>query len=790
MSVVLPILVAVVALLAIGPARRAFVSDLLLARFRRSMPALSRTEQEALDAGTVWWDAELFTGRPDWSRLLALPAPALSEEEAAFLAGPVERLCALLDDWEVSHELNDLPPEAWRCIREEGFLGMIIPKRYGGLGFSALAHSEVIAKLATRSATATVTVMVPNSLGPAELLLHYGTDEQREHYLPRLAKGVDIPCFALTGPEAGSDAGAIPDVGVVCRGHHGGREVLGLRLTWEKRYITLGPVATLLGLAFKVRDPDHLLGPEVERGITLALIPTDHPGVEIGRRHLPLNGSFMNGPNAGRDVFIPLEWVIGGPDRVGDGWRMLVECLAAGRAISLPSSCAGMMKVAARTTGAYARIRAQFRTPLARMEGVDEVLARIAGNTYAVEAMRTLTAGAVDLGEKPSVISAIVKYHATERGRAAINDAMDIHGGKGICLGPGNYLARAYQQVPIAITVEGANILTRSLIIFGQGAIRCHPWLLRELEAVRESDPVAGSRAFDRALRGHVRFLLGNFGRAVFHGLTGSRWAAAAGGAGTRSRVRELSRLASAFAFTADVTMLSLGGSIKRREKLSGRLGDVLSQLYIASAVLKRHHDQGCAEDDLPIVLWCLDDCLNRAEQALAGVVRNFPDRRLALLLRLACHPTGLRCPPPTDGLGTLAARLVSRSGPARDRLTAGMFLPLDDGDPVGRLELALGLADEADALEARLTAAARSEALHGATAAERQRSAVTRGLLTPEEAARLERYRQLRRACIMVDDFPRDIGRASAGEASVSARSGPGAGAGAQSPAPLPAVL
>ncbi|MGH8711919.1 MAG: acyl-CoA dehydrogenase, partial [Burkholderiales bacterium] len=469
------------------------------------LPQVSQTEREALDAGTVWWDGDLFSGKPDWRKLLAVPKPQLTPEEQAFLDGPVEQLCAMLDEWRITHELYDLPPEVWQFIKDQGFLGMIIPKQYGGKGFSALAHSAVVTKLASRSGTATVSVMVPNSLGPAELLLHYGTEEQKSHYLPRLARGQEIPCFALTGPEAGSDAGSIPDYGVVCRGEfQGGQDVLGMRVTWEKRYITLGPVATLLGLAFKLYDPDRLLGGNEEVGITLALIPTNTPGVNIGRRHFPLNAAFQNGPNSGKDVFIPMDWVIGGVERVGHGWRMLMNCLAAGRSISLPASSTGMAKLAARATGAYSRVRVQFKTPIGKFEGVEEALARIGGNTYMMDAARVMTAGAVDLGEKPSVISAIVKYHLTERGRQVINDAMDVHGGKGICMGPGNYLARAYQQIPVGITVEGANILTRSMIIFGQGAIRCHPYVLQEIAAANNAETEKALREFDAALFGHI----------------------------------------------------------------------------------------------------------------------------------------------------------------------------------------------------------------------------------------------------------------------------------------------
>src|SRR5437870_6939241 len=443
--------------------RRKLVTDRVLALYRRILPDMSQNEKEAIAAGTVWWDGDLFSGRPDFDKLLAVPEPRLSAEEQAFLDGPVEELCAMCNDWEITHELQDLPARVWQFIKDKGFLGMIIPKKYGGLGFSALAHSAVVMKLSTRSGAAAISVMVPNSLGPAELLIHYGTDEQKNHYLPRLAKGLEIPCFALTNPEAGSDAGAIPDFGIVCKGMHEGREVLGVRLTWEKRYITLGPVATILGLAFKLFDPEKHLGGKEDIGITLALIPTSHKGVNIGRRHIPLGSAFMNGPNSGRDVFIPMSWIIGGEKEVGRGWRMLVECLAAGRSISLPSMSMAAAKMGSRATGAYARVRTQFRTPIGRFEGVEAPLARIGGSCYLMDATRRLTMAALDLGEKPSVISAICKYHMTERMRQILNDAMDIHGGKGIMLGPNNYLGRGYEGIPIAITVEGANILTRSM---------------------------------------------------------------------------------------------------------------------------------------------------------------------------------------------------------------------------------------------------------------------------------------------------------------------------------------
>ena len=562
------------------PLRRRLLSDRLFGWYKNLLPAISQTEREALEAGTVWWDGELFTGKPNWNKLLSYPKPTLSAEEQAFLDGPTEQLCAMVDEWKITHELYDLPPEIWHFIGDKGFLGMIIPKHYGGLEFSARAHSEVVMKLSSRSSTTAVTVMVPNSLGPAELLMHYGTEEQKNHYLPRLAKGLEIPCFALTGPDAGSDAGSIPDFGIVCRQDWDGeKDVLGMRVTWEKRYITLGPVATLLGLAFKLYDPDHLVSNNEDIGITLALIPTKTAGVNIGRRHLPLNGVFQNGPNSGKDIFIPMEWVIGGQARLGQGWRMLMECLAAGRSISLPAQSIAAAKLCARVTGAYARIRQQFSTPIGKFEGVEEALARIGGNAYMMDAARVMTAGAVDLGEKPSVPSANVKYHMTERMRAVINDAMDIHGGKGICLGPNNYLGRAYQLVPIGITVEGANILTRSMIIFGQGAIRGHPFVLRELETSRMDDAEHAAGEFDSLLWEHVSFSLSNAARALALGLSGGRGTAVPGAREVKRYYQQMNRFAAAFALLADVAMIVLGGELKRKEKLSARLGDILSHL-------------------------------------------------------------------------------------------------------------------------------------------------------------------------------------------------------------------
>ena len=734
--------------------RRTIVSGTVLNIFRKIMPPISVTEQEAIDAGTVWWDGELFGGHPDWEKMLAYPKCGLSEAEQSFMDTQVEQLCAMLDDWDITHNLADLPPEVWRFIKDEGFFGMIIPQEYGGLGFSAQAHSAVIAKIASRSGTAAVTVMVPNSLGPAELLLHYGTDEQKKKYLRRLARGQEVPCFALTGPFAGSDAGAIPDYGVVCRGEFAGKTVTGIRLNWEKRYITLAPAATLLGLAFKLYDPENLLGPEVNRGITLALIPTDTKGVQIGRRHFPLNSAFLNGPTQGRDVFIPLGYLIGGVAHIGQGWRMLMECLAAGRAISLPASSIGGMKLAARTCGAYCRVRRQFNMPIGQFEGVEEALARIGAHTYMVDAARAFTALAVDMGEKPSVISAIIKYHATERGRIVINDAMDVHGGKGISLGPDNYLGRAYQQTPIAITVEGANILTRTLMIFGQGAIRSHPYVLKEIAATGEPDRELALRQFDDALFGHIGFALSNTARSFVFGISGGRWIPVPKGVVCRRYYQQLTRFSTAFALSADVAMAVLGGSLKRREKISARLGDVLSQLYLCSATMKRFADDGRPLDDLPLVHWAMQDALYKIQQAFAGVIQNFPNALVRGMLSVLIFPAGKNLLPPSDQLGHEVATLLMQPGAARDRLTAGIYIPGDENDAVGALESALASTLECQSLQVKLHMARKEGKLRALEELQRYAEARDTGIITAEQALQLERDYALRRKVIMVDDF------------------------------------
>jgi acyl-CoA dehydrogenase len=747
----------IVAVILIGfsikPSRRLLISDRLYGWFRKSLPRMSTTEREALDAGTVWWDAEIFSGRPRWKKLLKTPSPQLSEREQKFLDGPVEELCRMLDDWEICDKHRKLPDNIWAFIREHRMLGMIIPEQYGGLEFSAQANSAVVMKLASRNLTAAITVMVPNSLGPGELLLHYGTEQQKDHYLPRLARGEEIPCFALTSPAAGSDAASMEDVGIVCKGEHQGREVLGLRLNWNKRYITLAPVATLLGLAFKARDPDGLLGQEQELGITCALIPTDTPGVKIGNRHMPVGAVFQNGPTQGEDVFIPLDWVIGGQERIGQGWRMLMQSLAAGRAISLPALGTAGGKMAALLSGAYARIRKQFNIPIGEFEGIEEPLARIGGRTYRMDSARLLTLVALDQGERPGVLSAILKYQLTEGNRQCINDAMDIHGGKGIITGPGNYLAHAYQTLPIAITVEGANILTRSLIIFGQGAIRAHPWLLKEMNAV--IDPRPGARkAFDKALFSHVGHVISRMVRSLILGLT-LGWATTSPVRGPTARYfRQMTRMCSAFSFTSDLVLILLGGKFKFKEKLSGRLADALIHLYLASAVLKRYEDDGRPEEDLPFVCWAMDDSLYTIQQSLRGVLDNFPVPGMGRLVKWIIFPLGNPYAPPSDRLGKAVAGLLLTESESRDRLTAGVYIS-DEDDATGKVHTAFHLViNSANAENA--VGNALKEPVTYANYRELVQKAVESGVITEEQATMVRLAQEASRAVIEVDDFPR----------------------------------
>jgi acyl-CoA dehydrogenase len=743
-------------LLNIRPLRRVLISNRFLLVFKRMLPPMSQTEREALEAGTVWWDGELFTGGPDWSKLLSAKAPALTAEEQAFIDGPCEELCRMIDDFDITHRRADLPPEVWDFIKKKGFWAMIIPRKYGGLEFSAYAHSTVVVKIASRSSTVASTVVVPNSLGPAELLLHYGTEEQKKHYLPRLARGEDIPCFGLTGPRVGSDASALPDTGVVCRGTWQGRETVGIRLNFSKRYITLAPIATIIGLAFRLFDPEKLLGGErTDYGITVALVPRDAPGITIGRRHFPLNGPFQNGPIQGKDVFVPLDTVIGGPKMAGQGWRMLVEQLSVGRCISLPSIATGGAKGGVYSTAAYARIRRQFNMPVGKFEGVEAVIARMAARTYIMDAARSVTTGAIDGGEKPSVPAGILKYHVTELGRMIANDAMDVQGGKGIMLGPKNYIGRAYQMVPVSITVEGANILTRSLIIFGQGAVRCHPFVLKEMNAAQDPDRDRGLREFDVALFGHIRYTISNAVRSFVAALTLSRIVKSPLPGPTTRYYEHINRFSASFAFATDVAMLSLGGYLKKKENLSARLGDVLSSMYLASMVLKHFENQGRPQADLPLVEHACRSLLYQAQEQLHSFLRNFPVRWLAMVMRLVIFPRGLTYSAPSDRLNPRIAELVMNPGEARERLCLYAYRTLEPGNHLGLVQQALELAIAAEPLEKKIRVEGVKTGRVAALDLPGQvREALAIGIISEAEAAQLREYDRKVMEIIHVDDF------------------------------------
>lgn len=760
-------------LFGVKPLRAAILGRPLLAALSPIFPKMSDTERIALDAGTVWWDAELFSGRPDWKRVLAFRPTPLTSEEQAFLDGPCETLCRMLDDDRIRRE-GDLPREVWEYIARERFFGMIIPKAHGGLGFSAQMHSAVVAKLSSRSVTACVSVMVPNSLGPAELLLHYGTDEQKKHWLPRLARGEEIPCFALTEPHAGSDAGGMRSKGVVVKRQWNGRETLGLQLSWDKRYITLAPKATVVGLAFRMLDPEKLLGDRVDLGITCALVPRDTPGVWIGNRHDPLGTPFMNGPTRGVDVFVPLDAIIGGAKMAGQGWRMLMECLSAGRSISLPANSVGGAQLAARAVGAYATVREQFNLSIGRFEGIEAPLGRIAGTVYWMNALREVTAGAVDAGEKPAVVSAIAKAWSTEAMRRVVTDAMDVVGGAGICKGPRNVLAASYVATPIGITVEGANILTRSMIVFGQGAIRCHPYALKEMEAAAARD----ASALDRSFFGHVGFVATNGVRSAVLALTGARFASAPVGGEAGAALRQLTRFSASFALLADAAMGTLGGTLKRKEHVTGRLADALAWMYVASAATNRFVADGQPERDRALYRWAIAESLWNVQEALRGVLDNLPARAAAIALRPVVFPLGARHRPPSDRTVAKAARALIDGNAARVALTKAIHVPNEDDPGLGRLEKALRLTLETEPLRKKLRDAVKSGALGRGDEPTLIAAAASKGVITADERARLDAAWAARDEAIQVDDYaPADypttlktpIERASARRTAVS---------------------
>jgi len=751
---------AVAAPLNITAIRKPYITRPILDMFRKVLPTLSATERTALDAGTVWWEGEMFSGAPNWHRLEKLPPAELSDAEQAFLDGPVQQLLDLCDEWKITYEDGDLPPDAWQFIKDHKFWAMIIPKQYGGLEFSAYAHSCVLAKIGSGPAGGTIgpIVGVPNSLGPAELLMHYGTSEQKDHYLPRLATGEEIPCFGLTSPHAGSDAGAIPDQGIVCRGPWHGEEVLGMKLTWDKRYITLAPVATVLGLAFKMYDPDGLLGDTAELGVTCALVPTDIEGVHTGRRHYPASAPFQNGPTWGNEVFVPLSFIIGGPDMIGQGWRMLMECLSVGRSISLPSGSTGDAIGNARLTGAYAVVRRQFNVSIGAFEGIQEALARISGRTYACESVRRFTANAVDLGEKPSVASAIAKYHVTTMSQAVAKDAMDVHAGKAVMLGPSNPVARSFQAAPVNITVEGANILTRSMMIYGQGAIRCHPYVLDEIEAANNADPARALDDFDDLFYAHIGHDLAAAARSLVMGITGGLASAGGKTDALRPYYQAMNRYSANLALLSDIAMATLGGSLKFRESLSARLGDVLSNLYIASATVKRFVEDGAHPEDLPLVQWVCEDAFAATEAALAGVIRHLPNRPAAWLAGVLVFPLGLQARVPSDQLGRRIAAIVQTPGQTRDRLTPRCYISttkVDEG--LALFERAMTATLDCADLQHKLIKACKDGTVMADHPRDQIEAAGNTGVFAPEELERMRNLYALQMAVIQVDDFDPD---------------------------------
>lgn len=749
---------AIVAIFAnVGFLRKRLVTAVLVNAARKVLPPISQTEKEALDAGTVWWEGELFQGKPNWKTLHSYPKPTLTAEEEAFVENQTHKLCDMIDDWQIIHD-RDLSLETWDYLKKEKFFGMLIPKENGGLGFSPLAQSTVVSKIATKSVSAAVTVMVPNSLGPAELILHYGTDQQKEQYLADLAIGKEIPCFALTAQEAGSDAGAMLDRGIVCKGEYQGKEVLGMRLTWDKRYITLCPVATVLGLAFKLFDPDHLLGDKEALGITCALIPTNHPGVETGKRHLPMYMAFMNGPTRGKDVFVPIDWIIGGPKMAGKGWRMLMECLAVGRAISLPALSTAAGKRVYRLTGAYSKIRKQFRVSIGKFEGVAAVLAEIAGNTYRLEACRVMTAGALSLGAKPAVASAIAKYHMTEMARTVVDHSMDIHSGRGIQAGPSNYIINGYLAMPIAITVEGANILTRSLMIFGQGSIRCHPYVYKEMMALMDEDHKRGLKAFDKLLVKHIGYGISNVVRSLLLGLSNAEFLTMPVKGNLKKYYQQLTRMSSALALVSDIALGVLGGELKRRESLSARLGDVLSHLYLSSAVLKYYHDHGEHKDDLLHVKWCVRDSLYEIQEALYGVFENFPNRLLGRMMRFLVFPYGRSYKKPSDRLSNMLADDMMKPCDFRNRLTQYCFVGTDTTTPSGRIEQAFLKMVEVEHLLKKMDQAGKDKIVSRDDIMDvRLAKAKKAGIISDAEEKELLEFEKLYDIALSVDEFTKE---------------------------------
>ncbi|WP_413291349.1 acyl-CoA dehydrogenase [Bdellovibrio sp. HCB337] len=748
----LAIFAVVMVIFNIKPLRAAVVTKAVMTLFDKLgfLPKISETERAAIDAGTVWVEKDLFSGKPDFKKLMQEPYPQLTAEEQAFMNGPVEELCKKIDHWEI-WKSRKLSEDAFNYIKKEKFLGMIIPKEYGGLGFSALAHSEVIMKISSRSLSTAITVMVPNSLGPAELLVHYGTDEQKKFYLPRLASGEEIPCFGLTEPTAGSDAGSITSSGTVFKGTDG---KLYIRLNWNKRWITLAAISTCIGLAFRLRDPEGLLGLGEDIGITCALIPSKTPGVVIGRRHDPLGTPFYNCPTQGKDVVVPLDAVVGGKDGCGKGWLMLTECLAAGRGISLPAQATGGAKLASRVVSAHSVIRRQFGVSIGKFEGVEEPLARLGASTYLLEAMRKYTLGALDQGLKPSVITAIQKYYSTEMGRKGINDAMDIMGGAGISMGPRNLLAEIYIATPIGITVEGANIMTRTLIIFGQGALRAHPFAYAEVKAMDAKD----LKAFDTAFWGHVGHIIRNLCRSI--GLSMSRGYLASSPAAHSQMKRYYRRLqwaSATYAIMADIAMGALGGELKLREKITGRFADILANMYMATSVLRRFEAEGRREEDLAFVHYNLKSCMSEIQKGFDGLFDNLKVPGLRWFFKgwigswSRINSMGSQA---SDGWSHAISSAMLQDGSVRDRLTQGIFLPTKEGEQLQRLENAFSMTLKAEAAEKKVKKAIRDGLLPKKKVAMLLDEARGKNVITEEEYKLIQQTDTVRYDAILVDDF------------------------------------
>lgn len=749
-------LAALLLLLNLGPLRRALLSRSVFNLLKKTMPPISTTERDALEAGTTWWEKQLFSGRPDWQEFAQINLPQLTADEQSFIDNEVSQFCELLDEWDIQNNRKDLSPEAWQFLKEKKFFGLIIPKEYGGLDFSPYAQSRIMSKIASRSGTAAVTAMVPNSLGPGELLVKYGTEEQRQRWLPGLAQGTEIPCFGLTGPEAGSDAGSIPDTGIVCKGQYQGEEVLGLRLTFNKRWITLAPVATVVGLAFKLHDPDGLLGDPAKKeyGITCALIPANHPGVEIGKRHNP-GSPFMNGPIFGTDVFIPIDWIIGGAAMAGKGWRMLIECLGAGRGVSLPALSTASGEMNYRLVGAYARIRRQFNTDIGKFEGVQEATAEIAAIGYTLEAMRQLVTKGLETGA-PSVMTAMAKYHATELMRVSVEHAMDVVGGRAIQKGPRNFLIASYHSVPVAITVEGANILTRSLMIFGQGAMRCHPYLFEEMQALEMADSRAALHKFDRLFIGHLGHVANNVLRTALLGVLGGRFSQVPANADDFSRrwYQRINLLSATLASLSDIALAVLGGNLKRRELLSARLGDVHSQLFIACAILKFHsaHPRTRAED--AHAEYALAQAIYKAQEAIRDFAHNFPVAWLAKSIRFLAMPCGYLVRKPNDDLTRELGEVILEDNPVRQLLGGFLYVTTDPEDASGRVEstyqLLLGLGQAWNSF----IKAKNAGKLQGATLVEQAQDAAAKNIIQPQDVEPIVTYDARRFDCLQTDAF------------------------------------